>query len=81
MIMVSVVFDFCPCACDAFNRDTLAGDPDCTLVIVAYDCDDVGKNIAFGCRSDVDFVEVFQFGSGRPTMMHDCWFAFCFECG
>lgn len=81
MIMVSVVFDFCPCACDALNRETLAGAPDWTLVIVAYDCDEVGKNIAFGCKRDVDLVEEpAQFGSGRPTMMQD-WFVFCFECG
>lgn len=68
--MVSVVFDFWPCACELFNNETPDDDPDCTLS-VAYGCDDDGKKNAFGCKSDVDFdEEPAQFGSDRPRMIH-----------
>lgn len=71
-MMVSVGLDFCPCACEVFNSETPAAGPDCTFVIVAYGCDDVGKNMVFGCNSDADFDEALaQFGSVRPTMMQD----------
>lgn len=52
MMIVSLGNDFW--LCDEFNRETPV-ELGATFVIVAYGCDDDGKNIVFECNNDVAF--------------------------
>lgn len=77
IMIVSLGIDFW--LCEVFNRDTPV-ELGATFVIVAYGCDDDGKNIVFECNNEPDF-EVWpgQFEMERPKMMH-CEFVPGFAC-